>query len=143
MTSLSASRCLGYRTTLLKPCLSACYIIAPGRLNTCNRRQVTSGAFCNLGGVASQPLTAENNYATKSPLVTMRRPTFTPKLPIPFDDHHPHLLQPSLDRSHSPLQTASESNQPFCRSTLSRPTDRHTDRNRISDRSTPRTAYAL
>jgi len=32
----------------------------------------------NLGGTASPPLTAENNYVTKSPLVTMRCPTFTP-----------------------------------------------------------------
>ena len=31
----------------------------------------------------------------------------------------PHLIYPSLDRPHSPLQTASRSNQPFCDSTPS------------------------
>jgi len=46
-------------------------------------------------------------------------PNLPTKLPIPFDDHHPHLIHPSLDRSHSPPQTASGSNQPFCHSTLS------------------------
>ena len=52
--------------------------------------------------------------------------------PFPFDDHHPHLIHPSLDRPLSPPQTASGSNQTFCHSTLfrqtDRPTDRHTDR---------------
>jgi len=33
----------------------------------------------NLGRAASPPLTAENNYDTKSPLITMERPTFTSK----------------------------------------------------------------
>ena len=36
---------------------------------------------------------------------------------FPFDDHHPHQMHPSLDRPHSPSQTASGSNQPFCHST--------------------------
>jgi len=43
--------------------------------------------------------TFPHNYATKSPLVTMIRPKFTPKLLIPFDDNHPRLIQPSLDDS--------------------------------------------
>jgi len=34
-------------------------------------------------------LTAENDYATKSPLITMERSKFTPKTVLPFDDHHP------------------------------------------------------
>jgi len=51
-----------------------------------------------------------------------------PKLPLPFDDHHPRLTRPSLDRLHSPSRTASGSNQPFCHSTLSGPTGRQTDR---------------
>jgi len=33
----------------------------------------------NLGRAASPPLTAENNYATKSPLITLKCHTFTPK----------------------------------------------------------------
>ena len=33
----------------------------------------------NLGRAASPPLTADNSYATKSPLVAMGCPTFTPK----------------------------------------------------------------
>jgi len=73
----------------------------------------------------------------KFPLVTMGRPKFIPKLPLPFDDHHPNLIHPSLDRPHSPSQAASGSNQPFCHSTLSghRQTDRPTDG--LGDRSTP------
>jgi len=38
----------------------------------------------NLGRAASSPLTSENKNATKSPLVTMGCPTFTPKLPLPL-----------------------------------------------------------
>jgi len=43
--------------------------------------------------------------------------------PFPFDNHHPNLMYPSLNRPHSPPETASRSNQPFCHSTLSGPTD--------------------
>jgi len=57
-------------------------------------------------------------------LVTIGRSTFTQNCPFPFDDNHPHLIYPSLDRPHSPRQTASESNQPFCHSTLCGPEDR-------------------
>ena len=46
--------------------------------------------------------------------------------PFPFDDHHPCLIHPSLDRPHSPPQTISGSNQPFCRNTLQ--TDRQMDK---------------
>ena len=48
--------------------------------------------------------------------------------PFPFDNHHHHLIHPSLDQPHSPSQTASGSNQLFCHSTLSGQTDRPTDR---------------
>jgi len=48
--------------------------------------------------------------------------------PFPFDDNHPHIIHPFLDRPHSPPLTASGSNQPFCHSTLSGHTDRPTDR---------------
>ena len=53
-----------------------------------------------------------------------------PKLLIPPQRSPPNLIHPSLDRPHSPSQTASTSNQPFCHSTLSGPTDKqtHTDR---------------
>jgi len=71
-----------------------------------------------------------HNYARKSPLVTMGRPKFSPKTAaFPFRWLSPHLIHPSLHRPHSPSQTASGSNQPFCHSTLSDThTDRHTDR---------------
>jgi len=36
-----------------------------------------------------------------------------PKLPSSLRRSPPHLIQPSLDRSHSPPQTASGSSQPF------------------------------
>ena len=37
----------------------------------------------------------------------------------PFDDHHPRVIHSSLDRPHSPSQTASGSTQPFCHNSLS------------------------
>ena len=46
--------------------------------------------------------------------------------PFYFDDHHPHLIHPSLDRPHSPSQTVSGSTQPFCHNTLCGQTDRPT-----------------
>jgi len=47
--------------------------------------------------------------------------------PFPFDNYHPQLIHPSLNRPHSPSQMASGSNQPFCHNTLSRPIHRPTD----------------
>jgi len=60
-----------------------------------------------------------------------------PKLPIPFDDHHRHLIHSSLDRPHSAPQTTSGSNQPFA--TIHFP-DRQTDRptDGIGDSCVPR-----
>ena len=52
---------------------------------------------------------------------------FTQRPPFPFDDNHPHLIQPSLDRPHSSPKT-SGSNQRFCHNTLCEQTDRPTDR---------------
>ena len=54
--------------------------------------------------------------------------------PFPFDNHHSNLIHPFLNRPHSPSQTASGSNQPFCHSTLSGPTDRLTDTHTQTDR---------
>jgi len=62
--------------------------------------------------------------------------------PFPFDDHHSHLIHPSLHRSHSPPQNASGSNQPFYHNTLSGQTDTHTPTHGIGDRSIP-TAFTL
>ena len=64
-----------------------------------------------------------HNDDTKSPLVTMGRCKFTPKLPLPFDDHHQNLIHPYRAQPHSPPQTASGSHQPFCHNTHVR-TDR-------------------
>jgi len=50
-----------------------------------------------------------------------------PNLPFHFDNHL-NLVHPSLDRLHSPPQTASGSNRPFCHNTLSGQTDRQIDR---------------
>jgi len=47
--------------------------------------------------------------------------------PFPSNDHYPHLIHPSLDHPHSPSQTASGSNQPFCHSTFSGQIDRQID----------------
>ena len=40
-----------------------------------------------------------------------------PNCPFPFDDHHQNLIHPFRARRHSPPQTASRSNQPFCHNT--------------------------
>ena len=68
----------------------------------------------NFGRAASPPLMAENNYATKSPLVTMGRPKFTPEnCSFPLGNLQPIIglqLHPSIDRPHSPPLTASRSN---------------------------------
>ena len=50
----------------------------------------------NLGRAASLALTAENNYATESQLVTIGCPTFTPKLPLP--------IRPSPPPSNTPIR---------------------------------------
>ena len=55
-------------------------------------------------------------------------PQIHPKLPLPFDDHSPYLMHPSLDRPHLPSQMTSGSNQPFCHRTLSGHTHRQIDR---------------
>jgi len=51
-------------------------------------------------------------------------PHLSTKLPLPFDDYHLHLIHPSFDRPHSPLQTASRSNKPFFHNSPIGPTDR-------------------
>jgi len=59
-----------------------------------------------------------HNDATNSPLVTMGRHKFPPpNCPLPFNDHHRNLIHPYRARPHSPPQTASGSNQPFCHNT--------------------------
>jgi len=57
-----------------------------------------------------------------------RQLTSPRKLSLPFEDNHPHVIHPSLNRPHSPPQMASRCNQPFCHNTLCRLTDRLTDR---------------
>jgi len=82
-----------------------------------------------------------HNYTTKSPLVTMGCPTFTPKLPFLLRWSPPHLIYPSLDWSHSPPQTASRSNNPFFHNS---PTNRQTDpTDGLRDNSVPSPTYAL
>jgi len=61
---------------------------------------------------------------------------FTPKSAHSLRRSPPHLIHSSLDRRHSPSQTASGSNQPFWHNTLSGQTDRPT--HGIRDRSIPR-----
>jgi len=46
---------------------------------------------------------------------------------LPLQRSPPYLIHPSLDWPHSPPQTASRSNQPFCHNTLCRLTDRPND----------------
>ena len=85
----------------------------------------TSPVQCNMRRAASQ-----------SPhWLQWDAPNSTPKLSIPFDDNHPNIIHPSVDRPHSPFQTSSRSTQPFYHNTLCGQTDRQaTDRQ--TDRST-------
>jgi len=100
------------------------YLGQPGQINNKKNKKSQS----NLGRDASPPLTVKNNYAKKSPLVTMGCPTFTPKLPIPLRRSPPDLIHPPFKWPHSPPQMASRSNQPFSHNSPTRQTDRHTDR---------------
>jgi len=70
-------------------------------------------------------------------VITMGRPNSPRKQPLPFDDHHHHLIRPSLARPYTSSKMASGSNQPFCHSTLSgRQTDTHRPTDGLDDRST-------
>jgi len=84
----------------------------PSTLNTSNNSSISS---CTA-----------HNYATKSPFITMGQCKSPPKLPLPLQRSPPHLIHPSLDWPHSPSQTVSRANQPFCHSKLFRSTDRQT-----------------
>jgi len=53
------------------------------------------------------------------------------KQPLPLEARGPHLIHQCLEPPHSPSQTASVSNWPFCYSTLSGLTDRPTDRQMV------------
>jgi len=53
------------------------------------------------------------NYVTNSPLVITDASHSPPKLPRSLERSPPHLIHPFVDRSYSPSQTASRSNQPL------------------------------
>jgi len=77
-----------------------------------------------------------HDFATKSPLVAMGRPKFTPKLPLPFDDNHLHIHQ-SFDRpTHHPKRRP----DPLSRFATVHFLDNQTDRQmvRLTDRLTDR-----
>jgi len=76
-----------------------------------------------------------SNATTMRAVAIMGRPNSSPKLPAPFDDHDPHLINPYLDWPHSPPPTASGSTQPFCYNTFCGQTHRRTDRQ--TDRHVP------
>ena len=63
----------------------------------------------------------------KGPISYNGTPQIHPKLTLPFDNHHPHLIHPYQAQPHSPPQMASGFNQPFCHNTLSG-THTHTQR---------------
>ena len=65
--------------------------------------RLSQEGLSNLGRPASPPLTAENNYATKSPLVTMGCPYLPSKLPFPLRLSPPPSYTP-ISRS-TPLTT--------------------------------------
>jgi len=55
-------------------------------------------------------------------------PHLPPKLPLSFRRSPSHLIHPSLERPHSPPETASRSNRPFFHNSPTGQTDRRTDR---------------
>jgi len=55
----------------------------------------------------------------------------TPKSSLPLEACGPYLMHECLGWPHSPPQTASRSNQPFCHNTLCGPTDRPSDRQMV------------
>jgi len=93
----------------------------------------------NLGRDSSPPLTAENNYATKSPLVTVGCPTFTPITAPSLRRSPPHLYtHPSTDPTHHPNGIEIQS-AVLPQYTLR--TDRETDRQiALNDKSVPTAA---
>jgi len=80
-----------------------------------------------------------NNKKSKSNVGRASSPPLQTNHPFPLGTWTPSNI-PTLDRPHSPPQTASRSNQPFCHSKLSVQTDRPT--HGIGDRCVPRAAYA-
>ena len=58
----------------------------------------------NLERASLPPLTAQNNYATKAPIVTMWCPTFTPKTSLPFSQSPSPIkyTHPSTDPTYHP-----------------------------------------
>ena len=95
-------------------------------------------AFCCLGAMALSLLHLVVNWQVytinnKKSRSNLGRAALPPQNTTPSSwARGSHLMHPSLDQPHSPPQTASRSNQPFCFSTPSgqndRPTDRETDR---------------
>jgi len=91
----------------------------------------------NLGRATFPPLMAENNYATVPIGYNWMLNIYPQNCPFPFDDLHPNLIHPSLDRPHLIPQTASRSNQLFFHNSPAVPTGG------IGNKSVPAPAYAL
>jgi len=69
-----------------------------------------------------------HNYATNASLVIIRCPNLTHKTALPLLTIITPSNIPILNQPHSPPETISRSNQPFCHNTLCRPTDRWSSR---------------
>jgi len=76
------------------------------------------------------------------PIGYNRMPHVYPKTAPSLRGSPPLSNIPSLDRPHSPSQTASGSNQPFCHNTLSSQTDQQTDRTIHGESSIPIRFYS-
>jgi len=78
----------------------------------------------NLGRATSPPIIAREQLHHKVPIGYIRMfHIYLHNCPFLFDDLHPHLIHPSPERPHSPPQTASRSNQPFCHNSPTKPKD--------------------
>jgi len=99
------------KLTFTLQCSSDTHSYAPARYSrpsSKNRENVKSQS--NLGRAASPPLQQIITTPQRTHWLQWDAPYLPPKLPLPFDDLHPHLIH--LDRPHSPPQTPSRSNQP-------------------------------
>jgi len=83
---------------------------------------------CPYENIVNFSPTSRIHFCSKNALFKpMGNITPETRLSFPLGHVNP-VIHPSLDRPHSPPQTASGSNQPFCDNTFSGLTDRQTDR---------------
>jgi len=134
VVAISSESCRNFGLHLITACLGR----APGNVATLVDATVDRIArwllliilrllFIWIHGANFVRLGWNNNSNKKKSQSNLGRAASPPPKDYPSLSGHvePHLILPSLDRPHSPPQTASRYNQPFCHSTCDRQTDGH------------------